>query len=271
MPNSSDNSKGGTSFERSIDMLLLFRDFPEGLSARDIAEKFDVSRSSAFRYLQILRARDLIEPAAQPGCFRLGPMVVRLARARTANRTIAQIAEAPMRALAESTEESILLTRRVGSSVVVIHSIDSQRVIRVSIEAAQDSSLHVGSFGKLHMAYMEPAELAELLARPVHHAVTGEELDRDRLRTELDQIRNRGYSVSDGEVEVGMSSVSVPVLTPKGELVAGLSIAGPVFRLPQTMVPSLVRDLTEKAGQIAEEWEIERQFGSGVDSVKEAI
>ncbi len=271
MPNSSDNAKGNTSFERSIDMLLLFRDFPDGLNARDIAEKFNVSRSSAFRYLQILRSRDLIEPTAQPGAFRLGPMVVRLARARSANRTIGQIAEAPMRELAESTGESILLTRLVGDTVVVILSIDSPRVIRVSIEAAQDSSLHVGSFGKLHMAYLDTAQIDRLLAEPLVHAVTGLELDRARLRSELKQIRNRGYSVSDGEVEVGMSSVSVPVLSAKGDLIASLSIAGPVFRLPQTLVPNLVRDLNEKARQIGEEWEIERQFGGNSDAAREAI
>lgn len=271
MPKPPDSSKGNSSFERSIDMLLLFRDFPDGLSARDIAEKFDVSRSSAFRYLQILRARDLIEPTSQPGMFRLGPMIVRLARARSANRTLAQIAEAPMRELAETTGESILLTRRVGDTVLVILSIDSPRVIRVSIDAAQDSSLHVGSFGKLHMAYLEPDEIDRLLDQPLHHAVTGAELDIGRLRNELEQIRNRGYSVSDGEVEVGMSSVSVPVLSSKGELIASLSVAGPVFRLPQTLIPNLVRDLTDKARQIGEEWELERQFSAGTDAAREAI
>ncbi len=68
-----------------------------------------------------------------------------------------------------------------------------------------------------------------------------------------------------------MSSVSVPVLSDKGDLIACLSIAGPVFRLPQTMVPNLVRELTEKARQISEEWEVERQFSGGSDAAREAI
>jgi DNA-binding IclR family transcriptional regulator len=271
MPERADRTKGSTSFERSIDILLMFREVSDGVSARDIAEKFGVSRSSAFRYLQILRARDLVEPTAQPGVFRLGPAIVRLAQMRTSNRSLAEIADGPMRELAETTGESVLLTRRAGDAVVVLLSIDSARVIRVSIEAAQDSSLHVGSFGKLHLAYLPPDEIDRFLSRPLIHVVNEAPLDRKRLRAELEQIRNRGFAVSEGEVEVGMSSVSVPVLSTNGEIVAALSVAGPLFRLPQSMMPNLVRGLTEKSRRIAEEWEFERRFGGGPESAREAI
>jgi DNA-binding IclR family transcriptional regulator len=48
---------------------------------------------------------------------------------------------------------------------------------------------------------------------------------------ELRQIRRKGYAESEGEIEVGVSSLSVPVFNVNGEVEAGLTIAGPSFRL----------------------------------------
>jgi len=236
-----------TLFERAIDLLFLLREAPDGLTAPDIAERFDVSRSSAFRYLQVLKARGLVEPAGPPGRFRLGPAIGYLARGRVDEHALIDAARPLMRRLAEETGESVLLTRRQDDRVTVLTAIDSDRVIRASMAAAQDCPLHVGSFGKLHAAHLSDAELGRLVAAGALAGGT----DPAGLRDALTAIRRRGYAQSEGEIETGMSSVSVPVAGADGSMLAALSVAGPVFRLPQSLVPDLVRRLQATAAAIA--------------------
>lgn len=237
------------SAERLLDILLLFRAHPEGITARTIMSDFGLSRSSTFRHLQTLKALRFIEPGRRSGEFVLGPAVEELSLIRSSHLSLPALARPAIERLAETTGESVLLTRRSGDGVVVIASVESSRVLRVSIAAAEGAPLHQGSFGKLHLALLDAPERDRVLARL---AADGGIADAAAFRAELEQIRRAGHAFSDGEIEIGMSSLSVPVPVEGGPLVA-LSIAGPVFRITQTPLAALVRQLSAAAAEIAAE------------------
>ena len=50
----------------------------------------------------------------------------------------------------------------------------------------------------------------------------------------LAEVRKRGWAQSLAQREAGVASVSAPVLTPRGELLAAISISGPIERLGRT-------------------------------------
>lgn len=68
-----------TSIDRVLDILLMFGASSEPLSMPMLARAFGTSRSSTYRYLQILRSRGLVEEAATAGHYRLGPAATALA------------------------------------------------------------------------------------------------------------------------------------------------------------------------------------------------
>mgnify|MGYP005850432381 CR=1 FL=1 len=251
------------SAERLLDILLLFRTHPEGIAARTLMTELGLSRSSAFRHLQTLKAMRFVEPGGRSGEFVLGPTVEELALIRASHRSLPALARPAMERLAEATGESVLLSRRSGDRVLVIASVESSRVLRVSIAAAEGAPLHQGSFGKLHLALLDGAERDRVLKRL---AADGGIADVAAFRAELAQIRRSGHAFSDGEIEVGMSSLSVPVSV-EGNPIAALSIAGPVFRITQAPVSALVRQLAAAAEEIAAEL---RRVGSG-DSGRQGI
>lgn len=259
-----------SSLERILDILLVFGEQPAGMTVRHIATAFATSRSSTYRYLQALRSRGLVEETNVPGHFRIGPAVVTLAQARTSQRNLAAVAEPVMRELAQATGESVLITRRAGDRVTVVASIDSPQMIRVSIAAARNSHVQFGSFGKLHMAYMRPAELETILARPLRPAAGAEApLDVDALRQELKTIRGQGYATSESEVELGMRSVSAPILSDAGALIAALTVAGPSFRLSAGVTRQVLPQLIGAADRISEMWGTEG-LAPDLDTTKEA-
>jgi DNA-binding IclR family transcriptional regulator len=243
-----------SSLDRILDILLMFGKGPGSLSVQRISEAFRSSRSSTYRYVQILRKRGLIEETDVPGHFRLGPMVVRLARAFDGDAHLKTLAEPMLHELASEFGESLMITRRSGNNVHVLVSIDSPQMVRVNIDAANNSPLHVGSFGKLHLAYLDARDVDRYLKHPLLAVAPHTVTDPAALRAELETIRSQGYALSDSEVEAGMRSLSVPVVDAAGGLAAALTLAGPAFRMPLLPLRRQAARLKDAAAGIARLW-----------------
>lgn len=236
--------------ERVLDILLSFtHDGPE-LSVRAIGEAFGTSRSSTYRYLQMLRERELVEETAVAGHYRLGPRVLELARCLPGALDFTAIAEPVMRDLAQETRETVLLTLRAGERVVCISCVESPEPIRISFEPARDTPLHAGSAAKIHFAHLDAHKIEGLLSRPLERLTPNTLTDPSRLRTELEWIRRHGYATSEGEVDLGVRSVSVPLFGPGGHMTAGLTLAGPKFRFTKQALRRLLPRVRSAADTI---------------------
>ena len=49
---------------------------------------------------------------------------------------------------------------------------------------------------------------------------------RSVIETDIDQVRRRGYAVSDGDVTPGIAALGAPVFNHRGDLVAAISVSG---------------------------------------------
>ncbi len=63
-----------------------------------------------------------------------------------------------------------------------------------------------------------------------------------RLLKELRVIRERGYGIDDEEREKGVRCLAAPIRNHHGDVVAAISIAGPIDRLPQDLIGSDVAE-----------------------------
>jgi len=88
-----------------------------------------------------------------------------------------------------------------------------------------------------------------------------------RLKIHLREIRRKGYAFSDQEIDRGVRAIAAPISNGIGECVAGLSYAGPAFRINKKTVTScgkLVIEYTGKiSSQIASEIRLHVERGKG--------
>jgi DNA-binding IclR family transcriptional regulator len=102
------------------------------------------------------------------------------------------------------------------------------------------------------MAYLPEKEWDHIISkeglkRYTSHTIT----EVDQLKAHLRQIRKRRVAFSDQEVDRDVRAVASPILDPIGELVAGLSIAGPVYRISKRRVNELSKLVKEYAEKIS--------------------
>lgn len=159
-----------------------------------------------------LVARDL------NGRFVLGGRIPELAAAAGEDKLL--VAAAPiLYALRDATGESAQLYRRQGDQRMCVGAAERMTGLRDSVPVGSVLTMAAGSAAQVLLAWEEPDRMHRGLQRAAFTA------------TGLSQVRRRGWAQSIGEREAGVASVSAPVRTPSGRVVAAVSISGPIERL----------------------------------------
>lgn len=70
-------------------------------------------------------------------------------------------------------------------------------------------------------------------------------VDLDALVGELGRVQRQGFAIIDEELEIGLRSVAVPVITARGKVVAALNVGAQASRLTvddmvRTILPQLL-------------------------------
>ena len=71
------------------------------------------------------------------------------------------------------------------------------------------------------------------------------------LKAELVRVRRRGFAVDNEEVEEGLRCIGVPIRNYSGNVIASLSVAGPVFRVPKGRVAEFARAAIAAAADLS--------------------
>ena len=199
-----------------LDILTLFGAETRVVTAPAVAARFRLSRSTAYRYLHLLKARGFLAEAGSGG-YRLGPQLAALGRLAGGPRELDEVALPIMGDLGRQTGETILLTKRVGDQVVTTQRVESTRAVRVSFEPGQPRPLHAGASAKIVMAHLPPDVLEKILGRGrLQHLTSRTITDARRLRADLARIRRPGWAVTTGEVDEGVRGIAVPLRDPGG-------------------------------------------------------
>jgi DNA-binding IclR family transcriptional regulator len=82
---------------------------------------------------------------------------------------------------------------------------------------------HSSAAGKVLLAY-RTRWCESVLSRPLDAHTDRTVVDPDEIRPALEEIRQRGYAVEDGEHVQGVASVAGPVFDHNGEAVAALGV-----------------------------------------------
>jgi IclR family acetate operon transcriptional repressor len=76
--------------------------------------------------------------------------------------------------------------------------------------------------------------------------------DVRRFKNALDRIRRHGYATHFGEMEEGIRCLAAPVFGRDGEVIAAMSVSGPVGRLTRVRLLKLVFSIKRITAELSE-------------------
>jgi DNA-binding IclR family transcriptional regulator len=118
--------------------------------------------------------------------------------------------------------ESAQLYRREGTLRICVGVAERAAGLRTTVPIGAQLPLSAGSGAQVLCSELSPAEQVTLAA-----VLT----DAQFTQRTLAEVRRRGWAQSIAEREPGVASVSAPVRNQAGDIVAALSISGPVERM----------------------------------------
>jgi DNA-binding IclR family transcriptional regulator len=189
-------------------------------SLAELVDRSGLSRPTAYRLAVALEAHRYVERDTD-GRFAVGPRLGELAGARGTD-SLERTAGAVLQRLVDTTHESAQLYRRIGHIRRCVAAAERSSGLRDTVPVGADLPMTAGSAAQVLLAW-EPAEAVLAVAREARFSPAV-----------LATVRRRGWAASVGEREAGVASVSAPVFGPGGQVVAAVSVSGPIDRLTRT-------------------------------------
>src|SRR5690348_14700514 len=235
---------GGAGAVQSVDraaaiLEILARDGEAGVT--EVARELGVHKSTASRLLAALDRRELVTQGAAWGRYRLGVGIVRLAGAASARLDVVQESRPVCRALAQQLGETVNLAILSGRDALYLDQAAGPAALSPHNWAGKRIPLHATSDGKVLLAYLPEAELAECLAPPLARFTDRTITTLDELSPVLAEVRRRGFATAVDELEARLTAIAAPVRNAEGHVAASISASGPSFRIP-----------ADRIGQVAE-------------------
>lgn len=189
---------------------------PRPLSLTELCETTGLPRATAHRLATALETHRILARGGD-GRWMTGPALASLGNGGKDHLIAA--ATPVMARLVDTTGESVQLYQLTGTSRTCVAAQEPPVGLQNTVPVGSQLPLTSGSAAKVFLAYGPSGLRDSLLA------------DARFSPADLDDVRDRGWSESVAEREVGLASLSAPVFTPAGQLVAVLSVSGPAERL----------------------------------------
>lgn len=232
--------------DKALDVIELLSSQASSLSQTQIAQELDRNTSEIFRTLNALEARGYIRRTSS-GQYRLTLKLFELSRAHSPFETLLRVAMPAMRELSEEVNESCHLSTMRAGEVVVLAQFESPSPIRLSIEVGSRHAPLSTTSGRIILASMSETERDQFLLDYTDFSSLPARR-RKALLQRIDDIRERGYEISDGERFVGGLDVGILVGSPDSTVKAALILATLRSAASKADLDTLV-DAVRRAGE----------------------
>jgi DNA-binding IclR family transcriptional regulator len=215
--------------DKSVAVLDAAAHGPVGLG--ELVEATGLPRATAHRLAVALEAHRLLvrDPA---GRWVPGPRLGELAR--SAPDPLLAAAGPVLTRLRDRSGESAQLYRRDGDERVCVAAAERTTGLRTTVALGARLPMTAGSGAQVLCAWSEDEPPAGARFGP----------------RALAEVRRRGWASSVGQREAGVASVSAPVRDHRGEVIAAISVSGPVERLSRRPGPRFAPLLTAAASAL---------------------
>lgn len=249
-----ESTNGGTtgvqSVDRAISVLeILARQGEAGVS--EVAAEIAVHKSTAFRLLNALEARGLVEQTEDRGKYRLGFGIVRLAGAVSSGMDVTRQSRQVCERLAHELGETVNVAVGESQHVVNLDQVRGPSSVAAHNWVGRLTPLHATSSGKVLLAHRSEKRRAELVAKGLERFTDNTITTKRQLTEHLTETLERGYAVAIEEYEIGLNAIAAPIRGHDGKVFAAVSASGPTYRLTEDAMREQAALLVAGADEIS--------------------
>jgi len=202
------------------------------LTMAEVARRAGVDNATAFRFLNTLVDIGYVERVGETRNFRLALKVLDLGFNAIARSDLRSSARPILRTLVGKINEAASIGVLDGADIIYVERIQAGLArLGVDIRIGSRVPAYSSAVGHAILAWLPHADQVSILKSQPRKQLTATTLtDLDTLVARLEQVKRRGYAISDQETVTGLYVLAAPVLDTDGIPLAGLSVAAPAFQ-----------------------------------------
>ena len=239
-------AEGVQSVDRVFGLLEHLADGGGSLSLSELAARSHLPMPTIHRLIRSLVNQGYVRQETSKR-YALGPRLIRLGE--SASRMLGSWAMPYLVELVDTYGETTNMAMLEGDACVYVAQVPSPRAVRMFTEVGRFVMPHCTGVGKAILSTLPDPDVRALLGRTgmpprTEHTITSP----DVMVAALGTVRKQGYAVDDGEQELGVRCVAVPI---RGlPFRAALSVSGPSSRVTVEQVPRIAPDIQAAANRV---------------------
>jgi IclR family KDG regulon transcriptional repressor len=237
--------------ERAMRILSAFDGEHGDRGVSEVAQLTGLHKATTHRIMMTLLNGGFLERAPDGERFRLGTRLVELGLGALRGLDLRQVAFPYMQQLVERFDETCDLGIFDRGMVLYVEVVHSQHSLTIAARIGRRLPAYCTASGRVFLAFLPPEVVEPLLREPLAACTEKTTTSLARLREELEATRQRGYALDDEEFEDGIRAVSAPIRDIDGNVIAALSMPGPVHRMPPQRTSEIIDALLEATDAIS--------------------
>ena len=233
-----DNRERGPSAIRSVIAVLrcfTAQDPLQGVT--EIAVQVGLHKSSVSRILATLEEERIVERDESTRKFRLGLGLITVAGPLLAHLDVRRISLPVLQEISRTSEETSALVVWNGDEAVTVEQVPSPRQVKHTTPLGTRYYTALNASVRTFLAHLVPEDLTQWLDRSGSPA--GGYAGLDNLMANLEKIRACGSALNRGLTSPDEVGICSPVRDHRGEVVAGVMILAPEYRIGDEVLDNL--------------------------------
>jgi DNA-binding IclR family transcriptional regulator len=245
------SDEGLKSLVKVVRVLDAFSTRNRTLSLTDLCAATGYPKSTVHRLLGAMRETGLLDQDLGRDRFRLGMKLFELGNTVLANMDLHREARPFVDALTRQGGQAVHLAVFDGQRAIVIHRADASPERLLAAHTIEQAPVHCTSVGKAILAFQPEAVVRKIIDAGLRRYTETTITDPESLLSALAAVRAVGYAIDEGEHQPGLRCIGAPVRDRSGQVIAGISLTGPAWRLPLAEVDGLSKVVIHHANCIS--------------------
>jgi len=235
---------------RGFRVLAYFTPEKPEASLTELADVLEVDLSTASRFTYTLENLGYIERDEQTKLYHVSPKIFALTVSLSGPRNIRKVSLPFMEELRDTTGETVVLGVRDGAEVVIIEVVETRYSLVPRGWVGGRVPVYCSAIGKAMLIHMDQLEIKRLLDTMNLVAFTERTIvNRFNLLKDLQDTRERGWSLNNEEYTRGVVSVGAPIYSGDWAPSGAICIDIPTARIPE---PGYVQQLAAEVKNTAQ-------------------
>ena len=222
----------------------------KSLGLTEISRITRINKSTVYKILLSLQGHHMVslDPVTKKysidyGVLPLGTMFLQKLDLRT-------VAHPLIEELAQKSGKTITLALRKPEHLMFIDRVDGYENVRFFCDIGKIAHFNGGAAAKAVFANLTEDE---------QHAIASQSVERHTMYTktweellqQVPDIRAKGYSISDEEVDIGVLAVGAPIFDHHGKVIAGIAMATLKINLTEELIDRMICQTLETSKEIS--------------------